>query len=530
MKNKKRTMAITLTAAMIAGLVCTPCVTLASEGKQTIYISTRNGTGSAAAWGAVAEGYEALHPDVDVVVDLKASDGYDTWVTNAVSSADTTNADIVNIDVAGNAAGKTINFLDYADDDSPYSDGVWTDQMNFDVQIIDYVEGEETWQKINFQSVQVCWLYNKDIFEEVGVEVPATWDEFVSVCGKIYDAGYQPVAVDGNNDAFYGGCFAWLERVYVDQVVRSNINITRSQPGDYTYDPEIDDAWEYDPTDPYNDDPNSVTQNPVRWAKAVKEGEINLDNEGYKEVWTNLAEVFPKYAGGDALFGMDSQGAKNLFYQNKAAIFLGAGWDIVGFARDMKALEKEGKVTDSEGNVIDGIKSFELGTFNMPSMEGENIQAKARTLEVANGMLGAIKKGQEHNDLVADFMMYFTSTEGMSKYLAAGIAEGMTPSGPSLIYDVEYPQDIAEAFEGTSFIGNCDKVYMSTLSNGIQYDAAAVQQHYKNNYDFLKGNITVDEFAKLQQEQVMDGLPHLMENMAIGEGDLANPANEPTGE
>lgn len=38
-------------------------------------------------------------------------------------------------------------------------------------------------------------IYNKDIFEEVGVSVPTTYTEFVDVCEKISAAGYTPFAM-----------------------------------------------------------------------------------------------------------------------------------------------------------------------------------------------------------------------------------------------------------------------------------------------------------------------------------------------
>lgn len=44
----------------------------------------------------------------------------------------------------------------------------------------------------------VMWWYNKDIFEEVGVAVPTTWDEFLEVGQKIKDAGYAVIAAEGD--------------------------------------------------------------------------------------------------------------------------------------------------------------------------------------------------------------------------------------------------------------------------------------------------------------------------------------------
>ena len=40
-----------------------------------------------------------------------------------------------------------------------------------------------------------CCYYNKDIFEEAGVEVPTTYDELLDACAKIKEAGYTPITI-----------------------------------------------------------------------------------------------------------------------------------------------------------------------------------------------------------------------------------------------------------------------------------------------------------------------------------------------
>ena len=40
-----------------------------------------------------------------------------------------------------------------------------------------------------------CVFYNKEIFEEAGVEVPTTYDELLEVCAKIKEAGYTPITI-----------------------------------------------------------------------------------------------------------------------------------------------------------------------------------------------------------------------------------------------------------------------------------------------------------------------------------------------
>ncbi len=51
----------------------------------------------------------------------------------------------------------------------------------------------------------IAVFYNKDIFDEVGVSVPTTFDEFVTVCKTLRDAGYGGVAYPGSDVSY-----AWL--------------------------------------------------------------------------------------------------------------------------------------------------------------------------------------------------------------------------------------------------------------------------------------------------------------------------------
>ncbi len=54
-----------------------------------------------------------------------------------------------------------------------------------------------TLKAIPYQPNVTAIFYNKDIFEEAGVEaVPTTWDEFLDACAKIKDAGYIPLTTD----------------------------------------------------------------------------------------------------------------------------------------------------------------------------------------------------------------------------------------------------------------------------------------------------------------------------------------------
>ena len=173
---KKRVLSMALCLAMIAG-VCTACgpgstasspasdapqaesggsassATEATQYEGTITINTQAGPGAEAAWKAVAEAYMEKQPNVDVVVDLKPSDSYGEWIQNMFGT-DNPTSDIVNINMAGSAANdKAINYMEYAEQISPYSGKKWTDQFNYEMQTRDLAKGE--WTNISLDSVQV---------------------------------------------------------------------------------------------------------------------------------------------------------------------------------------------------------------------------------------------------------------------------------------------------------------------------------------------------------------------------------------
>ncbi len=523
----KKFLALILALCMVFSF-CAVSAFADTEEPQKIIISTITSQGAQEGWEAVAKAYHELHPNVNVVIDLKALDGYDQWLANVFANNDTTDVDIVSINYAGGSQeGKYINWADYAEMDSPYSDGIWKDQYQYEMQTI--LPGTGAQERVNLDTTQVMWFYNQDIFNEVGVEPPTTWDEMIDVCEKIQAAGYQPIAMPGDYASFYSGTMGWLSQVYSDQTTRTTIDIWRSQPGDYTYDPDLDDDWKLDLTDPWNDDTTKVTRNPVRFYKALADGVYTPDTVGMHTVWTNFAKVFPKYAGGDAMFGTNGDGAQTLFYQGKAAMFVNTGAFIVSFANNMKAVKNSEKIEITEGTAVDDVSIFNLGSFAMPSMEGEGIEAQARTIEVAQGFLGAVSKSQAHDDLVADFMMYYSSAEGMGIFLNAAIAAGFAPNGPSLVYGVEYPEEIANAFSNIKYIGNCQKRYGYSIARGLDNLPESYREFYNNAYEYLTGSISVDEYLVKQTNNFNTYLDDALAKAKISRADLENPDAEPAG-
>lgn len=66
-------------------------------------------------------------------------------------------------------------------------------------------------------------FYNKDIFEASGITtLPATWEEFLTACKAMVDAGYEPMALDGAYADFFLGYH--LSR-HVGQDVLSELSV-----------------------------------------------------------------------------------------------------------------------------------------------------------------------------------------------------------------------------------------------------------------------------------------------------------------
>ncbi len=502
----------------------------------TITISVQASDAAQAAWESVAEGYKQYHPEATINVDLKADDSYDQWVKTIAADWMNNTVDIVSINlVSERQENQTINWNEYMEEVNPYDkDGkIWKETFSYGSQIRNSIDN--SFDALSLFSVQVLWFYNADIFAEVGVEAPKTWDEFVTVCEKLDAEGYQAVGVAGDYASFYSGGMGWLSQIYADQTTRTQLEVHRAQPGDYCYDPDKDAYFELDLTDPWNDDNAYYTGNDVRYWQAVRDGVLSANTPGTAAVWENFAKIFPKYAGGDAFFGTSS--ATEGFYQGKTAILLDGGWFGLTFVQTMNKVKAGEEVLGSDGETaIEGIKEFTLGTFNMPSMTNESgefgadeiFQAPARTIEVSNGFLGAFSRSAEQDAHIVDFVMYYSSAEGMGRYVDGLLAEDGSLSGPCLVHGVEYPEEVASIFNSAEFIGNVQKGRGASFARGLSDNQESTRAYYDLAQKCLRGEITPEAYAEGMAAQHMQYFEDCLPT-GIALSDLDHPENEPVG-
>lgn len=82
--------------------------------------------------------------------------------------------------------------LKMADYSIPLTDEEWVSRI--DENVIPAVSDGDEVYGITFPGTKMYfYLYNKEIFENLGLEIPTTYDEFKEVCQKIQDSGVTPV-------------------------------------------------------------------------------------------------------------------------------------------------------------------------------------------------------------------------------------------------------------------------------------------------------------------------------------------------
>lgn len=85
-----------------------------------------------------------------------------------------------------------------------------------------------------------CIYYNQKIFEDHNWEVPTTYDELISLCGEIKDAGIVPIAMDGG-DGWPMACYLTDLLVQIAGTDHSDIIANAIATGDFSA-PELKEA------------------------------------------------------------------------------------------------------------------------------------------------------------------------------------------------------------------------------------------------------------------------------------------------
>lgn len=140
------------------------------------------------AYEQIIADYEAQNPGVEIEYHAFETSTYNTVLTTALTGGQ--GPDIIHVRAYGNletfAAPGYLMALDDAvpalQDFAPLAlDG---ERLRSDGQIY----------AVPFASQTLVVFYNEDIFEELNLDLPTTWDEFLSTAEALQQAGYIPIA------------------------------------------------------------------------------------------------------------------------------------------------------------------------------------------------------------------------------------------------------------------------------------------------------------------------------------------------
>lgn len=140
------------------------------------------------------------------------------------------------------------------------------------------------------------FYYNTEIFKNLNLEVPKTWDEFISVCDKIKASGVTPIAL--------GNLEKWNAMHYIDVLNQKYV-------GEATFE-----------------------------ADEVLSSEKPFTDEGYVKALDTLKLLVDKYMNKDPN-GVDYAASRVLFYSGKTAMIYDGLWQLGYYAGLSKEVPEE---------------------------------------------------------------------------------------------------------------------------------------------------------------------------------------------
>lgn len=232
--------------------------------------------------------------------------------------------------------------------------------------------------------------YNKDIFAELGLDVPKTFDEFEADLKTIQGAGYVPLSL--------GGSFFWSTL--------------------FTYEPIL------------------AAMAP-EWLQDAAKGEARVNDPRVIEVWNKMIEWGKKGYFGSGYLGVDEGGQLLAFSKGEAAMTITGSWNVSTFASNNPDLNygafqlpaKDGKrpmiVTYACGFAVSANTEYPEAVIKfaqfLASVEGQTIWVKE-----LNGVPG-LPEVVSGDPVIAEMTQYDIQVESFYNILADFAKEDGNP-------------------------------------------------------------------------------------------------------
>ena len=145
------------------------------------------------AYNRILEAYQEQNPDANINFEAFLNTEYNTLVATSLQAGEA--SDVVQTRSYGGVrpwieGGYLVPLNDRAESLGNYSAGA--------LEAVSDADGNVYGVPFAVQVLQM--YYNQDIFDELGLSEPTTWDEFIAVNEALAEGGYIPMAITGKDD------------------------------------------------------------------------------------------------------------------------------------------------------------------------------------------------------------------------------------------------------------------------------------------------------------------------------------------
>ena len=331
-----------------------------------------------------------------------------------------------------------------------------------------------------YPGTATAYFYNKDIFSELDLEIPRTWEEFKTVCARIKEAGYTAVAPWSLN-------------------AKANVDVWDVQFSlGPTYAANIREQWDYDGN-------GYMTQNEL--LRAVYEGVFYGQGKNRENILSMYNEVKYKYKN------ILDAGAANTDYEplwnrGKVAMMEDGMWRLS--AENVNAERKfeygvfPTPLADSATSEYCADFESGEGAYNPPISESFNICKQA-----------VETKGEAHLLASKLFLMWLTKPENIDRMVDEKAGEYI-----GAVYGSIIPAEIQDYIGGTfPRSPSCrwtTGVTIETQTDMSRYFQIWIEGKYKSD----------DQFFKKYDERLRDGALKMIDVLGIDTSGWKNGYNE----
>jgi raffinose/stachyose/melibiose transport system substrate-binding protein len=179
-------------------------------------------------------------------------------------------------------------------------------------------------------------LYNKTLFEKLGLKVPQTWDEFIALCEALKKKGIIPVAMDSE---------WWVPQFFWGSIMSNN---------------GADSAW----------------------TKKLESGEVQISDPIFVDAIKKQKELVDKVYVPKEWTGMKHEQSKDLLGQGKAAMIITGTWDIPSIMERNPDIDVDFMMVPGNKKTVPNIN---IGTYRVINSNTEYPEEAKKFVAFMNG-------------------------------------------------------------------------------------------------------------------------------------------------